>query len=431
MGAKITFLGITLGPYQIVRKLGEGAMGSVWEAMNPAIGRRVAIKFLRSDYAQNDEYLSRFFNEARAANAVEHPGVVQIFETGMLDAETPYMLMELIKGVTVEKRIAQAPYGMDVQDAVSIARQVADVLAALHEQGIVHRDLKPSNLMLIDDPVAPRGIRVKVLDLGLAKLRPERHRGGALTLCGAVMGTPIYMAPEQCCDARETDGQADVYSLGIVLFEMIVGEPPYLTADSSSIMRMHLFAPVPTLRQVAPRIPAAVADLVTAMLQKEPGQRPTMAAVRDRLAALTETGHALGQTLRPQPTRPRPARRNRGSSLATAAALYDTEPEVTQPLLVSRALVSPAARSESAVRPGALTSPLHRTPEPTVPRVLLLRQTGSFGTPLAVTLDEPTALFTPMPPRALALSLRARAYLSVLDLLMILVCILSVFLSAG
>lgn len=431
MGAQTTCLGITLGPYRIVRKLGEGGMGSVWEAVNPAIGRHVAIKFLRSDYAHNDEYLSRFFNEARAANAVDHPGVVQIFETGMLDAETPYLLMELLKGVTVETRITQAPYGMDVQDAASIARQVADVLAALHEQGIVHRDLKPSNLMLIDDPVAPRGIRVKVLDLGLAKLRPELRTGGALTLCGAVMGTPIYMAPEQCCDAKETDAQADVYSLGIVLFEMLVGEPPYLTADSSSIMRMHMFAPVPSLRQVAPRIPTAVANLVTAMLQKEPSQRPTMAAVRDRLAKLTETGKELDQTLRPQPSRPRPARLSRGSRVATAAALSDTEPEVTQPLLSPPVLVPSAAKTEPSMRPGTLTSQLHRTSESTAPRVLLLRQTGSFGTPLDETLDQPTGLRPPTRRRTISVKSRARTHPSTTDLLMILVCILSVFFSAG
>ena len=302
MGTRTCYLGITLGPYKIIRKLGEGGMGSVWDAENPALGRHVAVKFLRPDYAKNSEYLSRFFNEARAANAVDHPGVVQIFDTGMLDDETPYLLMELLRGVTVEDAIAKkSPRGLGQLDALCIAWQVADVLAALHARGIVHRDLKPGNLMLLKDPLAPQGVRVKVLDLGLAKLRPELRSGINISLCGTVMGTPIYMAPEQCCDATTVDGQADVYSLGILLYEMLTGEPPYLTSEYGAIMRMHMFAPIPSLRTVAPHVAGPVEELVTALLQKEPGDRPAISAVRDRLAELSRAIARAEQSAPGQP----------------------------------------------------------------------------------------------------------------------------------
>lgn len=302
MGTRTCYLGISLGPYKVIRKLGEGGMGSVWEAENPALGRHVAVKFLRPDYAKNSEYLRRFFNEARAANAVDHPGVVQIFDTGMLDDETPYLLMELLRGVTVEDAIAKkSPRGLGQLDALCIAWQVADVLAALHARGIVHRDLKPGNLMLLKDPLAPQGVRVKVLDLGLAKLRPELRSGINISLCGTVMGTPIYMAPEQCCDATTVDGQADVYSLGVLLYEMLAGEPPYLTSEYGAIMRMHMFAPIPSVRTLAPHVAGPVEELVTSLLQKQPGDRPAISAVRDRLAELSRAIARAEQSAPGQP----------------------------------------------------------------------------------------------------------------------------------
>lgn len=287
--SRTTYLDLMIGPHKVIRKLGEGGMGSVWEAENVAIGRHVAVKFLRPEYARDEVHLSRFFNEARAANAIDHPGIVQIFDTGMLDAETPYLLMELLRGQPLDAVIEKERNGMIQQEALSITWQAAEVLVAMHARGIVHRDLKPGNIMLIKDPLARGGIRIKILDLGLAKLRPEKQGGAAATCGGSIMGTPVYMAPEQCLDSTTVNGQADVYALGVVLFELLAGQPPFLTANHVDILRMHLFAEVPDLRQLAPQVSTPVAELVRSMLQKDQTKRPSMEQVCERLAAMIDS----------------------------------------------------------------------------------------------------------------------------------------------
>lgn len=288
MSSPLILVGRLVGPYSVVRKLGEGGMGAVYEAVHKTTGRHAAIKFLHEEYQEDQELLSRFFNEAIASSTLDHPGMVQIFDNGMLDGKTPYLIMEYLRGPSLEQRLAalDGRPGLPLCEALNVAWQTASVLAELEGCGIVHRDLKPGNLMLVPDAVAVQGVRVKILDLGLAKLNRELFASAVHTRCGMVMGTPLYMSPEQCNDTSDVDGKTDVYSLGAVLFEMLTGQPPFITAGCHSMLALHMFAPVPRLKNVVPGVPEALDELVTAMLGKRATERPAMAAVRDRLAKL-------------------------------------------------------------------------------------------------------------------------------------------------
>lgn len=366
--SRTTYLDLMIGPHKVIRKLGEGGMGSVWEAENIAIGRHVAVKFLHPEYARDETHLRRFFNEARAANAIEHPGIVQIFDTGMLDAETPYLLMELLRGQSLDAVIAEQRTGMTQQEALAIVWQVADVLVMMHARGIVHRDLKPGNIMLIQDPLALGGRRVKILDLGLAKLRPDQKRGAEATRVGCVMGTPIYMAPEQCLDSTTVNGQADVYALGVVLFELLAGQPPFLTANQADILRMHLFAEVPDLLRLAPHVSAPVAEIVRWMLQKEVSQRPTMAQVHEHLSRLIAGAPGLAQAGVKHEDDTVLIRRE-AEPQRSVSELWDTEPEVTRivPIPNTRLMWS-RSRQSLEVLSTELTGAFRRlTPAPLPP----------------------------------------------------------------
>jgi serine/threonine protein kinase len=209
----------TIGPYRVIRQLGKGGMGVVYEAVHDAIERRVAIKVLHPEYAKDRETAARFFNEARAVNRIEHPSLVQISDYGHTGEGTAYLIMEFLRGESLADRLDRlraAGQRLAVTEVVRITWQIADALRAAHAKQIVHRDLKPGNLMLVRDPIAPGGERVKVLDFGIAKLM---ENGTRRTSTGAVMGTPLYMSPEQCRGAGEVDERSDVYSLGAMLYE--------------------------------------------------------------------------------------------------------------------------------------------------------------------------------------------------------------------
>ena len=186
--------GSKIGPYRIVRQLGHGGMGMVYEGIHEEISRRVAIKILNSEYARSEDAVARLFNEARAVNLIEHPGLVQISDFGKLGDGTPYLVMELLKGQSLAERLAQRG-SLPIRTSLQIAVQVADALCSAHRKGIVHRDLKPENLMLVAEALAPGGERVKVLDFGIAKL-VSRERGQ--TDGSVIMGTPRYMSEAMC-----------------------------------------------------------------------------------------------------------------------------------------------------------------------------------------------------------------------------------------
>ena len=260
-------------------------MGAVYEARQEPLERRVALKTLHADHAKSKEFIARFFNEAKVLSRLEHPSIVQVSDFGHAADGTAYLVMEYLRGQSLGRRIrdlSERGERLPVETALHVCVQVADVLAMAHGQGIVHRDLKPENLMLVADPVALGGERVKVLDFGIAKLTDQQ--GGAKTATNQVMGTPAYMSPEQCAGAGGVDAQTDVYALGCVLYELLSGRTPFVAEGAGQLIGMHLFQEPPTLLSVAPQTPTEIAELVQRMLRKEKSQRPTMKGAAAELA---------------------------------------------------------------------------------------------------------------------------------------------------
>ena len=266
--------GTSVGTYQIIRKLGQGGMGIVYEGVQTAIGRRVAIKVLHPEYAHDREVLNRFFNEARAANLIEHPAIITVSDFGHLTNGSAYLVMEFLDGKTLVEYVDSVGGRLPVEQAVPIVVQVASALVAAHSCGVIHRDLKPSNVMLLADAMLPEGVRVKILDFGIAKLEAP---GGAnpRTRSGAVLGTPTYMAPEQCVSAGQVDGKADVYALGIILFELLAGQPPFSAPSDLALLNMQVSQKAPSIREFDQRVPSELAALLRKMLLKDVYKRQT------------------------------------------------------------------------------------------------------------------------------------------------------------
>ncbi len=298
-------LGLQINNYRILRKLGEGGMGAVYEAFNEAIDRRVAIKVLHDSFSSQPDIARRFLNEARAANLIGHPGIVSVSDVGQLPNGASYIVMEYLPGDSLRTRLRRGP--MPLEAVLRISRQIASALSAAHARRIVHRDLKPDNLMLVADPDMPGGERVKVLDFGLAKLQEERRRPGAThfnTRAGSMMGTPHYMAPEQCRGAEKVDDRSDVYALGIMLFEMLSGKLPFRATLPESIIAMHMYEPPPELADETPGLPVELTALVSRMMLKDSTKRPSMAHVTQALGALWQS--IGGPPLLSQPAAPDP-----------------------------------------------------------------------------------------------------------------------------
>jgi serine/threonine-protein kinase len=284
--------GTQVGAYRVLRQIGAGGMGEVWLAEHGMLGRRAAIKVLRPAYSTQPEIVTRFFNEARAATAIADPGIVQIFDFGHHTDGSAYIVMELLEGEALDKRLAR--HGRLAEpDALRIMRQVASTLGAAHARGIVHRDLKPENIFLVRDPEVPGGERAKVLDFGIAKLGGQSS--GVETQTAAMMGTPLYMSPEQCRGAGEVDQRADVYSLGCVLFTLVTGLPPFYAEGVGDIIAMHLREIAPRASTRASNISPAVDQLIACCLEKEAARRFASGG-----ALATAIDALLGRTSSPQ-----------------------------------------------------------------------------------------------------------------------------------
>jgi two-component system LytT family response regulator len=262
--------GAVLAHYRIVSRLGAGGMGEVYLAEDLNLERPVALKILPPEVAQDPDRMRRFVQEAKTASALSHPNVAHVFEIGEADGLT-FLAMEYIEGQTLNARIRGAPLPLD--DAVRIAAQVADALDAAHAKGIVHRDIKPANIM-----ITPRG-HVSVLDFGLAKMRPASAGSGAsrmatqfLTDPGMVMGTVEYMSPEQAL-GREADGRSDLFSLGVVLYEMATGRLPFSGANANEALMRILQAQPEAMARFNYEIPAELERIVRKCLEKDRDRR--------------------------------------------------------------------------------------------------------------------------------------------------------------
>ncbi len=276
-------IGEQFGNYRSISLLGEGGMGAVYLAEHPGIGRRVAVKVLHKNYTRDEHLLARFLNEARAANAIRHPNIIEILDSGMLADGTPFLVMELLEGESLGTRL-RANGALAIATAVDFAYQTASALGAAHAKGIVHRDLKPDNLFCVPDPHDTHRERIKVLDFGIAKLQQGSVADSVKTRTGTLMGTPIYMSPEQCRGTRAVDHRSDIYSLGVIFYEMLVGQPPFVSEGFGDLVNMHLNVPPASARSKRPEIPLAVDALVLKMLAKNP---------EDRYAEMTEVQGAL------------------------------------------------------------------------------------------------------------------------------------------
>ncbi len=284
-----SMIGEQFGNYRAISLLGEGGMGAVYLAEHPGIGRRVAVKVLHRNYIRDENLLGRFLNEARAANAIRHPNIIEILDSGTIADGTPFLVMELLEGESLGGRIRRVG-ALPTPIAVEFAYQTASALGAAHKKGIVHRDLKPDNLYIVPDPHEPDRERIKVLDFGIAKLQQGSAADSVKTRTGTLMGTPIYMSPEQCRGTRAVDHRSDIYSLGVILFEMLTGQPPFVSEGFGELVNMHLnVAPAaPSSRN--PAVPPALDAIVLHMLEKNADQRfPDMAALQAALKGVGGT----------------------------------------------------------------------------------------------------------------------------------------------
>jgi serine/threonine protein kinase len=281
----------TVGNYRVVELLGIGGMGAVYLAVHPGIGRKVAVKVLHPALNENEREVSRFINEARAANAIKHPGIVQIFDFGALPSGATYIIMEFLEGESLGARIKRLRQ-LSLVESVDLAARTAEILGAAHAAGIVHRDLKPDNLFLVPDGRGGGREIVKVLDFGIAKLTQSLavQSEGAISLrtrSGFVIGTPRYMSPEQCRGTRDVDQRTDVYALGVILFELVCGRRPFVSDGHGELIHMHTSTPPPRPRKLNPGIPAALEGVILNALEKDPRLRiPTMEAFRQALRAV-------------------------------------------------------------------------------------------------------------------------------------------------
>jgi serine/threonine-protein kinase len=278
-------IGQMIDRFRVVAQLGEGGMGAVYEALDEQNGQRVAIKVLHKEHVSNQQIALRFINEARAINVVDHPGIVQVSTIGQLPDGTAYIVMELLKGETLSARMKRSPGSkLPVLDCIRLGKQIASALAAAHAKSIVHRDLKPDNIMIVADPAVPGAERTKLLDFGIAKVKQEYQANDQLqTRAGVMMGTPLYMSPEQCKNAGDVDDKADVYSLGVMLYRMLSGKPPFSAAGTGELMAMHIYMQPQPLKEHDAALPDPIVDLVHRMLAKQRQDRPSMSQVEQDL----------------------------------------------------------------------------------------------------------------------------------------------------
>ena len=301
MDVATSLVGQTVSHYRIVSTLGGGGMGAVYDAEDTRLGRHVALKFVPPEMLNDRKALDRFFWEARAASQLNHPGICTIHDIEDSDGH-PFIVMERLEGVSLKERMMGGP--MELDDILDIGIQVSDALAACHAKGIIHRDIKPANIFLTNNG------RVKVLDFGVAKLAPGMRAGETeledpLTMAGDIFGTAVYMSPEQA-RGEELDARTDLFSLGVVLYQMATGQRPFTgnnaVATMSAIMTHKPVSPL----KLNPKLPPEFEGIIGRAMEKERGKRyPDALAMKGDLQSLKrETEPGMTDTARMRPLLP-------------------------------------------------------------------------------------------------------------------------------
>jgi serine/threonine-protein kinase len=365
-------LGATVaGKYRIVRVIGKGAMGVVYEARHVELGKRVAIKVIASHLGTSDDAARRFRREARATSAVQSDHVAQVFDAGLDPKHGLFMVLEYLSGEDLETRLKREKK-LPAKVAVDIALQVARALTKAHVAGIVHRDLKPANVFLV--PNEEGGVLVKVLDFGISKLlEPELDRSGSqLTQVGTALGSPMYASPEQAQGLADVDARTDVWSLGAVLYEMLAGRPAYPeTPTYEAFVRRLVAGPPDALAEVAPWVPAALASVVHAALRHDVETRVPSAAIFGNLLARALPAGAADGADDDERTQPDPPKQPDGDTVVMS------QPPVPPPRIVI------------PKRPGSVPPrPTPRPPTPPAPKTdpdsgSIVIDSGEFPTTIA------------------------------------------------
>jgi serine/threonine protein kinase len=350
-------IGAQVGEYVINGLLGQGGMGIVYEAFQPVIGKRVAIKCLKRELAADPEEEARLLAEARAANSIGHRGIIDIFSFGTLADGRRYFAMEYLTGRPLSDRIDQGP--MAVLETLRLMDEILAPLAAAHAAGVIHRDLKPNNIFLVAQPDGTTF--VKLLDFGLAKL----GRGTTpQTNVKRIHGTPEFMAPEQA-RGQAVSPRTDLYALGVIAYEMLTGRAPFEAEAFMEVVQMHLSEPVPRLSTRRRGVPPDLEALVTRLMAKSPDERPqSAAAVRAELAQMLRSFEAPGPVTEPSfpavflPLHAQPALEP--SPLAPPLHGVQPDPKPTVPTADTRVLAASVGARPALPEAGGATAPRPR-----------------------------------------------------------------------
>jgi serine/threonine-protein kinase len=397
---------VLAGKYKLEGLLGTGGMGAVYEALHLGVQKRFAIKVLRPEAFADEASRSRFTKEAQAAAKIEHPNVVAVFDVGETEDSAPFMVMEILRGRSLFDALDGGPF--EVTRAVDVACEMLSALDCAHRVGIVHRDVKPANVFLVDEPDGSTS--VKVLDFGVAKFTDATDEA-SLTQSGAIVGTPLYMAPEQFLAEREVDGRADVWAVGATLFQMLTDRPVHLTTSATAAAAKVVSEPAPLVRSIRPDVDEELSNIVAKALSIQRNDR--FSSAREMKDALERHRIGADETVPgtlstpPRASNPEPSRGSAPSPLTdggTRAVTTSNNPEATggrEPwvgkhallglasgvlgALVTVALVLRSSNDPPAANPSALP------PLPTVPDVYRPREEPREAEALPVPPPSTTA----------------------------------------
>jgi serine/threonine protein kinase len=342
-----TLVGTILdGRYRLDSLIGTGGMGDVYRATHVHIDAEFAVKLLKPELVANQTALKRFRLEAKAAGRIHHPNAVVVTDFGVTPERIVYLVMELVKGQSL-RSVMLKEGKLDCRRTVNLVRQVCGAVDAAHHSGVIHRDLKPDNILIetVQDTE-----RVKVLDFGIAKLK-EAKTDALLTQAGTIIGTPQYMSPEQC-QGKHLDPSSDIYSIGIILYEMLTGEVPFKEEAALQVVYDQLHVPPRPLRELAPHVPVQLEQVVMRALEKNPGQRQASAIqLSDELKQALEMAREEGSLSRTDPLVTRPLGAAEALRAAEQSSQMPTLAEPRQHLFDKETTAMPGPSAETNILP--------------------------------------------------------------------------------